>query len=467
MKRRTFGWMTAWGAAALGAGTGIPKPARAATSADLAATLKTTLTPFGAERAGNADGSIPAWTGGLTTPPEGWTPDQAMPIMFPDEKPILKIDASNMNQYKDQLAEGAMIMMQKYGFYINVYPTHRTAAAPQWVYDNIYQNALNAQPVSGDARLGFTGAYGGVAFPIPDLSDPKQGGAQIIWNHLTRWMASHWAYDAGFYVMSNGALTLENSSHFVYMFDYYQQDGNVANYNGYYYRGYLQGLGPASNQGSQLIIWVPTNPSKQEESGWQYLSGQGRVRKIPEEQYDIPESEDNGVTVYDEVYDFFGSPDRFDWTVIGKKEMYIPYNSDQVSFLTPADYLPYFINPEKIRWELHRVWVVEATLHEGDRNIIPRRRFYIDEDTWTGVLADEYDAQGNYWVFNNYLMVNRPDLPSALPISYVEYNIQQGNYAHQATFVIDYPAAQRTMDVATKPDLNLFNPQTMSAQSQF
>ena len=29
------------------------------------------LTPMGAEQAGNADGSIPAWTGGLTSAPDG------------------------------------------------------------------------------------------------------------------------------------------------------------------------------------------------------------------------------------------------------------------------------------------------------------------------------------------------------------------------------------------------------------
>ena len=43
----------------------------AAVSPDEAAQLGKTLTPTGAEKAGNKDGTIPEWTGGLTTPPAG------------------------------------------------------------------------------------------------------------------------------------------------------------------------------------------------------------------------------------------------------------------------------------------------------------------------------------------------------------------------------------------------------------
>ena len=39
------------------------------------------LTPSGAEKAGNADGTIPAWTGGLTEAPAGFV--EGTPISTP------------------------------------------------------------------------------------------------------------------------------------------------------------------------------------------------------------------------------------------------------------------------------------------------------------------------------------------------------------------------------------------------
>ncbi len=61
--------------------------------------LETTLTPLGAERAGNADGSIPAWTGGLTTVPPGFKAGGRRPDLFPAQKPLFSITGKNVDQY--------------------------------------------------------------------------------------------------------------------------------------------------------------------------------------------------------------------------------------------------------------------------------------------------------------------------------------------------------------------------------
>lgn len=467
INRRTFGLASAYSFVAATVGLSWPKAARASVSADKAALLKTTLTPFGAERAGNANGSIPPWTGGLTKPPAGWTADQPIPDLFASDALVVKIDAGNMEHYKDRLADGVMLMMKKYGFSIHVYPTHRTAAAPQWVYDNAYKNALNAQTVDGGGRFGFKGAYGGPAFPIPNQQDPEAAGVEIIWNHLTRWVGEFYTWDAAFYVMENGNLTLTSEYKLSISYDYYQKSGNAQTYDGYYHKEYLYGLAPSGIQGSELVVWDPTNPSAQQQAGWQYLNGQGRVRKIPQEQYDVPEAEVDGIINYDEANVFYGSPDRFDWKFIEKKEMYIPYNCNKAVFATREDYGPRFINPEIVRWELHRVWVVEAKLHPGDRDVVPRRVFYLDEDTWIAVLADEYDAHGNFWLLNNYLVVNRPDVPSTFAWSYVEYNLQKDTYVQQFGFPFDAAKAKRTFDFTNAPNMNVFNPQTMSARAQY
>ena len=50
-----------------------------------------------------------------------------------------------------------------------------------------------------------------------------------------------------------------------------------------------------------------------------------------------------------------------------------------------------------MRWELHRVWVVEATLKPGKRHIYHKRTFYVDEDSWAAVAADSYDARGQLY----------------------------------------------------------------------
>lgn len=103
---------------------------QAAVSADEAAKLKTTLTPLGAERAGNKDGTIPPWEGGY--PVDNSYNSAAIPDLFKD-KPLLTITAQNADQYKDKLTEGTLGLLKKFpSFNVQVFPTRRTAAAPQW-----------------------------------------------------------------------------------------------------------------------------------------------------------------------------------------------------------------------------------------------------------------------------------------------------------------------------------------------
>lgn len=184
MKRRTFGLLAGSSMAALNAG----RPALAQSAP--ASTLGAGLTPMGSEQAGNEDGSIPAWTGGMTTLPAGLQPNDYVPELFPNEQPVVVIDSSNMAEYAPMLAECVMALMTKYGFKIKVYPTHRTAAMPQYVYDNIAKNNGNARFVKRDpvgGRFGFENAYGGIPFPVPDVSDPLVGGAQIMNNFIGAW----------------------------------------------------------------------------------------------------------------------------------------------------------------------------------------------------------------------------------------------------------------------------------------
>jgi len=438
----------------------------AAVTPDQAALLKTTLTPMGAERAGSADGLIPPWTGGLTTLPPGMDEHSVMPDFFASDAKIVTIDASNMAQYASRLSPGVMAMMQKYpDFHIDVYPTHRTFAAPQWVYDNTYQNALNAQPDPAGARIGFSGAYGGAPFPIPD-ADPYQAGAEIMWNHNTRWEGSAIDRTVASYVMSHGVLTLASGYNVYEDCPFYKQGGSPSTYDGFIRRFHISFIAPPAINGQEIVELQPTDALQSPTEVWQYLNGQGRVRKAPELTYDTPSSSADAVANYDEYFVFYGAEDRYDWKLIGKQEMYIPYNDNKVAFVPASEMLqPHSLNPDDVRWELHRVWVVDATLHPGERNVVPHRRYYIDEDSWNAVLGDEWDAQGNLWKVDMMLIQDLPYMPGSIYMDSVVYNLQAGEYV-----TLGGPHGNAPYNdpyLIDEPSPSTFNPQTLGAQDQY
>jgi len=463
MNRRKFGLLGA-SSMALAAVLGKARPARATPDASL---LTTTLTPFGGTRAGNADGSIPAWTGGLTEIPAGWTPGTLMPDFYASDAKVLSIDASNMDQYKDRLAEGTMLMMQKWGFRIDVYPTHRTFSAPQYVYDNAIKNVATAGPAPAGYRYGFVGAYGAIPFPILD-ADPAIAGAQAMLNHAVLFEGEGWTRSFGQYTVDEtGALTLGVAEREYTWYSYYRQDASLADFDGIYQLGFFKNLAPSSLVGQELVYKYPTNTYDNPERIWQYLPGQGRVREDPNLLYDTPAPALNDYANQDEYGVFAGAIDRYDWKYLGKKEMYVPYNNNKLILATAAEgHQRHFLNPDLTRWELHRVHVVEGTVAPGSRNVIARRRYYLDEDSWVACMGDTYDAQNNFWRHPQLILENRPDYPcGVVPQTVALYDLQANRYA---TLDGQWNEAPYNSDILIGvPQAQLFNPQTMAAQAQF
>jgi hypothetical protein len=144
-----------------------------------AARLGAELTPTGAERAGNADGSIPEWSGRVVGLPSGveWKgPEQPYPDPFGGEKPLFSIGAVDVERYAARLSEGQKALFRTYpkSFRMDVYPTHRDFGYGEDREARARHNVLHAQLVNGDD--GIEGYTGGVPFPIPVL------GAEPIWN---------------------------------------------------------------------------------------------------------------------------------------------------------------------------------------------------------------------------------------------------------------------------------------------
>ncbi|AVR89791.1 DUF1329 domain-containing protein [Thauera aromatica] len=397
----------------------------AAVSADEAAKLKTWLTPLGGEKAGNKDGTIPAWTGGQTGPVAGPKVGDIPVNLFPNEKPFLQITASNMAQHADKLTEGTQALLKKYPdtFRVDVYPTHRTATVPEHVAANTLKNATNCKTTEGGHSV--EGCFGGLPFPIP------QTGVEVIWNYLLR--VEPESIEFGFKNIlgaSDGSHTLATRNDNFWQYPYHYKDGSWETWSkdgkGEYSIQRFNTTAPSFKVGESLVVRDSIDP-KASRQAWQYLVGQRRVRRAPTVGYDTPDFVASGANYFDEVQGFWGHPDRYEWKLVGKREMYIPYNNNELVTAKVADaYDKFHLNPAKVRWELHRVWEVEGTVVSGKRHAVPKRKYYFDEDTGLMVLMDGYDAEGKLWRTSQVPNFFVPAVPALLVKQVTVFNLQAG-----------------------------------------
>ena len=411
-------------AAVLAVGVASGQAAIAAVSAEDAAQLKSTLTPLGAEKAGNKAGTIPAWQGGFSGALPGFKAGSGKyPAPFADEKPVLQITAQNFAQYAALLPDGAAEMLRRYPTYrIDVYPTHRTGGAPQSVYDATFRNATTAKLTEPGPSV--AGAWGGTPFPIP------KSGAEVIWNHVVHPRPA--AYEmkfSNFIGTANGKSTLASAGEVTNQLPYFMKDTAEQKENGVYLYSRAKTTAPSFKAGESLVIHDSFDFSNNRQA-WQYLVGQRRVRKAPTVGYDTPDFVASGTDYFDELTGFFGALDRFDWKLVGKKEVYVPYNNNGFFAVGPEKaFVPFHINPDQLRWELHRVWIVDATVKQGKRHAVPKRRFYVDEDTWTILAVDGFDAEGKLWRFQHNLSLVAPDMNMLFTDPSIVYNLQAKTYS--------------------------------------
>lgn len=430
---------------AAGMGTAV-----AASSAQDAAKLGASLTPMGAEMAGNKDGSIPAWTGGMTKPLPGYTPGSVRADPFAAEKPLFSIAGQTAGRHADKLADGVQALLAKYpDFRLDVYPTHRTAAAPQWVYDNTRKNATRAK--LADDGYAVEGAYGGILFPIP------ADGYEAIWNHRLAWNGESVEFSLGTWIVTpDGARVQPSAGQEYIQYPYYYKDGSLEKYEGINQLGRFINERPASRRGEAILVHEPSSAGKAR-AIWQYLVGQRRVRRAPSVAYDTPDFVTSGVGFFDEAFMMFGPVDGYAFTLAGKKEMFIPYNNNRAAS-APIETLmgPKFLNPDLVRWELHRVWVVDAVLKDGRRHVVPKRRYYLDEDSWQIVMFDGWDAQGKLWRNNYSLTLLAPEIPAVVTnVFWGGYDLRTGSYYLNAAsngLSKQYTAVPRRPETDWSPD---------------
>lgn len=379
------------------------------------------LTPTGAEKAGNADGSIPAWTGGLTQAPAGSTPNQGYVDPFAGEKALYTVNADNFKQYATHLSHGYQALLAKYpDFSMPVYPSHRTAALPQGEYAQIRKEAAEVS-LAADSN-GLTGyEKSSVPFPIPKT------GVEVLFNHFVRYRTGGYQYyPTEMVVQSNGNFTPIRREVKAIMAS---AMGNPEPNRLYYYLGKV--TSPESVAGGQTLIHEPIDQTREARLAWTYNPGQRRVLRAPEAAYDSPLGTSDGLRTYDTIDMYNGAMDKYDWKLVGKKEMLVPYNTFKLANrglkykdIIQANHL----NQDLLRYEMHRVWVVEATLKPSERHIYAKRVFYVDEDSWSILAADLYDGRGELWRVQEAHSLQRYDVLSAIHISEVTYDLQARRY---------------------------------------
>lgn len=364
-------------------------------SPEEAAKLGNELTPIGAEKAGNADGTIPEWTGGITEAPAGFKSGKPYIDPYADDKIKFVITKDNMSEYAGMLSDGQKQMLAKYDSYkMNVYPTRRPISYSEKLIDFAKHNALNAEMIDGGN--GLKGVQGAAPFPIP------KNAINLLWNHILR-------NRGGSFERNSIQVTPTESGAYaaVQFYEEFSRRYELKDFatnkdeNVFFYFKQMV-TAPARLAGNVLLVHETIDQVKEPRRAWIYNAGQRRVRRAPQVGYDGPGTASDGLRTADN-FDFFnGAPDRYNWELAGKQELYVPYNSyklDDKSYKYSDIVKAGHLNPDPMRYELHRVWKIVGTLKDGARHIYSKRVYYIDEDSWAMLIGDLYDGRGELWRF--------------------------------------------------------------------
>lgn len=415
------------------------------------------LTPMGAERAGNASESIPAWEGGISSPPPGigYTPGGHHPDPFASDKPLYTVNTANMASHDAALTQGQKALLSAYpdSFAMNVYPTRRSCAFPPHVYQATRRNAVTGKLI--DDGEGVTGALMGPPFPIP------QSAREVLWNHELNFR--------GFMVKrpgvsavptKGGDFTLETS---IDKFIFRWGDPSLKStedLNNLLILVLKEGVTPPSNAGTVLVMHSPLDQVAHERTAWFYKPGERRVKRLMAPAYDNPIGGSEGIRTNDNMQVFNGAGDRYDWVLHGKQEKLIPYNTYKLGSpdVTYKDILHgKHLNPELVRYELHRTWVVEGKLKAGKQHgSISRRIFYLDEDSWIPASADLFDAKDALNRTQEGHVLNYYDQPLCLISSDIVYDIPSQRY-----HVMGLRNQEAEISFTENFDPEIFSPESM------
>jgi hypothetical protein len=385
------------------------------------------LTPIGAERRGNAEGSIPAWTGGITALPDGYVKGQHEADPFAEDEPLFTITAENMDEHAAHLSTGqkALLAAHPDTWRMPIYASRRSASYPSFVYDAIRRNAQTAELVT-TGKQGVVNATVSSPFPIP------ANGLEVIWNHSLRWRGIRVSRAEGTAAVTRRGRFRVILAEQDFAFPYGMPDTGVGSrYHNLLLVVKAKVIEPALLAGDGSLVVEPINQTDEQRKSWQYSRALSHVVRLPYFGYELPAPNTDALRTVDDFGLYNGPTDRFEWELVGKREIYIPYNAYQIHTAGrgyTAIVHKRHINPELARYELHRVWVVEARLKSGQRHVYSRRTFYLDEDTWQIALSDSYDLSGALWRTAEAHALSFYTVPMVWATLEVFYDLAEGRY---------------------------------------
>lgn len=447
--------ITIFGAAAL-ASCLLVSGAHAKVSEQEAARLASDLTPTGAERAGNADGSIPAWDGGITKTPANYSVGDHHPDPFAADQVLFTITAKNVDQYKDKLSDGQIAMFKKYPetFSMPVYKTQRSYSVPDFVYEAVKHNATHAELVNDGE--GVSGAAVASPFPIP------QNAQEVVWNHKLRYIpefAENLTYSV---TPTQGGSYTPVLTQLRNIRPYSSPTSASQDADNRLVLFMSQILSPAYQAGDVLLVHDAVDQKSEPRQAWNYNPGSRRVRRAPNFAFDNPLTSSEGQGTTDQFDVFNGSMERYNWTLVGKREMYVPYNAYKLhsAELTMDDIIrPGHLNQEHARYELHRVWEVEGNVKKPGSHAYAKRRFFIDEDSWQILVAEHYDSRGDLWRVTEAHPINYYEVPFMYPTVNAIYDLSNGRYT-----VSGINNQEKIDNWAANLDVKAFQPQALRRQ---
>ncbi len=386
--------------------------------------LGKSLTPMGAEKAGNKSGSIPAWGRGITQVNTGFEKGRFHPDPFSKDEIQAVINSENWKAFEQHLTPGQIALMQKYPNYsMHIYPSHRSAAYPQFVYDAVRKNAETAELMK--YGTGVTDTIMSSPFPIP------KNGAEVLWNHTLRYRGLRWEHVSSTLNTTSSGYKSIFTREYKYYFAYSEQGITLDEIDNKIFFGKRKTLAPAKFSGQLTLVHETLDQVRSPRKAWIYMPGQRRVRRSPNLSYDTSDIDSNGLRTIDQVDMFNGAPNLYNWNLLGKQEKYVPYNAYKLhegglSINKIAG--QHYVNPDLIRYEPHRVWVVEAKLRTGMKHVYHKRRYYFDEDSWQIVSIEEYNEEGELIQHTEAHTINYYDVPMIYSTLEVTYDLPSGRY---------------------------------------
>ena len=434
-----------------------PGAGHAEVSAEEAARLGAELTRLGAERDGNADGSIPEWTGGITQPPDDHVAGQFHTDPFAEDEPLFTITAENADEFAEHLSDGHRGLLRTYPetWRMPVYPTHRSASYPEWVTDAVRDNATRARVVL-EGRGTVIDSKVSSPFPIP------QSGVEVIWNHTMRWRGV-------FVRRSQGTAAVTRRGNYSVVLSMQEiglpygsrtETSLRSRYPNVLFAAKSRLIEPALVAGNGSLVIEPLDQTRSPRKTWTYSQALRRVLRAPHVAYDFPSANSDGLRTVDDVDMFIGPPDRFEWTLRGKRELYVPYNAYRLhgGELRASDILAVgHIEPSLTRYERHRVWVVEGVLQPGKKHIYGRRVYYVDEDSWQILVAELYDHDGQLWRVADAHVVNFYEVPLLWTTLEVYHDLKARRF-----FATGLDNSRRPPDYAGEGNPREFSPNALS-----